>query len=69
MSAARMALVALVPKVYAEWQNSSGRIVALNKQNRNGVEVVEQEKASLTFVKEAQQQIVSPRANIIHPDQ
>ena len=40
MSAARMALIALVPNVYAEWHQSSGRINALNRQNRNGELVV-----------------------------
>lgn len=59
MSSARMALISLVPQVYAEWQQSSGRINALYKQNRNGHDVVAQEQAELTLVKDA---FISPRA-------
>ena len=47
MTAARMALQGMVPNVFQEWVMSHGRLNALNKQNRNGVEILEQEQADL----------------------
>jgi hypothetical protein len=43
MTAARMALQGMVPNVFQEWVSSSGRISALNRQHRNGLEILEQE--------------------------
>ncbi len=41
MTAARMALQGMVPNVFQEWVTSCGRINALNRQNRNGVGILE----------------------------
>lgn len=45
MIAAKMALIGMAPNVYNEWAQSPGRIEALNRQNRNGEEVVMKEKS------------------------
>lgn len=39
-NASRMALKGMVPNVYQEWVTSQNRVTALNKQNRNGEEIV-----------------------------
>ena len=43
-NASRMALKGMVPNVYQEWVTSQNRVTALNKQNRNGEEIVQQEQ-------------------------
>lgn len=47
MTAARMALLGMVPNVYKEWVASQGRITALYRQNRNGDEVVAKDLAEI----------------------
>ncbi len=47
MTAARMALMGMVPNVYKEWVASQGRISALYRQHRNGDEVVAKDLAEI----------------------